>query len=91
MTRCPVCRARLSDVLNVCLRCDCELSQLLRIEEQANRYLCRAVNFLRWEDLDAAIQAAVKSSQLKQSRLALAIIRYATYCKSIAHAYHEYS
>lgn len=69
MERCPNCRARYRGDPE-CHRCGMELSRLLRIEAQAARWECLAVQRLAAGDRRGAITAADRALALQHRPLA---------------------
>ncbi len=70
--RCPSCRKRnpLTETLNACARCGCELADLAHIHRTAQQYATLAAQALANADLTAANDYATEAWACRHSRRA---------------------
>jgi len=73
MERCPVCRARFNDE-PLCHRCHSDLSALLKIEQEADAQVARAIECFVRKDIRAMEQAVCNALSLKASPLARVLL-----------------
>lgn len=74
MERCPNCRARLSEEVSRCPRCDIELEPLYQIERAATQTLQQAIRALLQHRPAQANALLQRSQGLRRSALARRLI-----------------
>ena len=79
MERCPNCRARYREGQE-CPRCGMDLSQLLALEAEAERWEGHAVKLLLSGEFDHAVMAAEQATALQQRPLAALLPDFVTWC-----------
>ncbi|HFQ80465.1 MAG TPA: hypothetical protein ENK33_03725 [Desulfobacterales bacterium] len=76
MERCPVCRARLREEVQLCRRCGSDISLLYEIERQAEQLIAAAVQAWAAADPQSAVRLARRSLSLKDNAGVRVILRF---------------
>ena len=75
MSRCPVCRFRVKGC-EVCERCGCDLTLLVRIELQADVMLRQAASAINCGQFGLAFERLQSTNKLKYSPVAAALLNF---------------
>lgn len=80
MDKCPACNADYRGK-PVCHRCKSDLTLLLAVEQQAARYLEKALAALENRDYESAYALSGRSCALRKTEQAMSVSRYAALLK----------